>query len=1052
MSILRWKQKVMCADGGVLRDSGGGSSSPTQSTSYNTNIPEYARPYVENMLQSTQAQIYNDDMTSFRPYTPYSNDTSKYFADFTPMQKYAQSETANMQTPGQYGAATGLAGAAGVGGLSAGDQASYLGNQALGYGAAGQMYGDVGQMYGAQGAQNAQSAAQMAQMQAQRLGQSAVRTGNQALGYGAQGAGYGQGAVGMGQNAANMAAQQGLGYGAQGAGYGQAAAGLAGQATSAGQNMADIGSQGLGYGALGTGYGAQAAQQAQQGYGAGANYAAQATNPNATAAYMSPYMQNVVDYQKSQALRDYGIGQGMRQAGAVSKGAFGGSRQAIENAEAQRNLNSQLQGIEATGAQQAFQNAQGQQQFGANLGLQGLQAGYQGTGMGIQGAQTGLQGLGTAMQGQQGALAGLGQAGSLYGQGMQGAQTGLQGLQGALAGSAQGLQGYQTGMQGAQTGMQGVSGALAGYNTGLSGVSQQLGAGQLGLQGTAQGIQGSQAGMQGAGYGLQGVQGATGAGQYGLQGYGLANTAAGQLSNIGSQQQASDLARLQAQQQAGAQQQTYKQNLINQDISNYATQQQYPFMQLGIMNSMLRGLPLQQTTTASYQQQPSTAQQLTGLAGAGLSYLGKKEGGIIGMKEGGTVPGFKYGDLISGPKLQGMSQNLSPEQNQARIADPQVTPDERGIFQGTQQAQQRMASNPMAAQQMAQAAPPPQMAQPPSDVARMGGIAAAGGDMFNTMGYAGGGIIAFADGDLVDEQRLQAEKDAAAQDVAPKAKTKTAANTREGMLAQTQAMLQQQGFDPGATPEEKANAALIAKRQASSGDVTSAQERANNARFWLEMGSNPRGILPGAIEGGKSWLTGAGEIAAKAETREMALSDAAAKHAAGMRARAVGDITSSDKLFHEAAQLENQAKIAAGNNAATLGAAQIHADASGKPQAQEEAKVDAYMKDHPTASRSEAYAAVAQYSRGETTELNRIRYADAVLADDPEYLKYKNSKKPEDQAKLAEIRRKVYERYGVTQPSTTAAAPVPVQNQDGTITIPGKGTFRAVDGGYQKVG
>jgi hypothetical protein len=92
------------------------------------------------------------------------------------------------------------------------------------------------------------------------------------------------------------------------------------------------------------------------------------------------------------------------------------------------------------------------------------------------------------------------------------------------------------------------------------------------------------------------------------------------------------------------------------------------------MNSMLRGLPLQQTTTATYQQQPSTTQQLVGLGGAAASYFGKKEGGIIGMKEGGTVPGYKYGDLISDPQLQGMSQNLSPDQIQGRIADPQVTP------------------------------------------------------------------------------------------------------------------------------------------------------------------------------------------------------------------------------------------------------------------------------------------------------------------------------------------------------------------------------------------
>jgi hypothetical protein len=59
-----------------------------------------------------------------------------------------------------------------------------------------------------------------------------------------------------------------------------------------------------------------------------------------------------------------------------------------------------LAGIEATGQQQAYQNAQQAQQFGANLGLQGLQAG-------MQGQQVGLQGLGTAMQGSQVGLQGV---------------------------------------------------------------------------------------------------------------------------------------------------------------------------------------------------------------------------------------------------------------------------------------------------------------------------------------------------------------------------------------------------------------------------------------------------------------------------------------------------------------------------------------------------------------------------------------------------------------------------------------------------------------------
>ena len=118
--------------------------------------------------------------------------------------------------------------------------------------------------------------------------------------------------------------------------------------------------------------------------------------------YMNPYTQSVVDYQKAQALRDFQIAQPMRQAQAVQQGAFGGSRSAIVDAEAQRALNSQLQGITATGQQAAFQNAQ--QQFNADMArrLQAQQLGEQsrqyGAGLGMQGLQTGLQAAGTLGQ------------------------------------------------------------------------------------------------------------------------------------------------------------------------------------------------------------------------------------------------------------------------------------------------------------------------------------------------------------------------------------------------------------------------------------------------------------------------------------------------------------------------------------------------------------------------------------------------------------------------------------------------------------------------------
>ena len=65
------------------------------------------------------------------------------------------------------------------------------------------------------------------------------------------------------------------------------------------------GAQGLQYGAQGAGIGAQGVTAAQQGFGAGAQYAGMATDPNAVSSYMSPYMQNAVDVQKQEAIRDY---------------------------------------------------------------------------------------------------------------------------------------------------------------------------------------------------------------------------------------------------------------------------------------------------------------------------------------------------------------------------------------------------------------------------------------------------------------------------------------------------------------------------------------------------------------------------------------------------------------------------------------------------------------------------------------------------------------------------------------------------------------------------
>jgi hypothetical protein len=178
------------------------------------------------------------------------------------------------------------------------------------------------------------------------------------------------------------------------------------------------GQQGAQYGYQAPKYGETGATMGTAASRAGDLYAQQATDPAAMRAYMSPYMQNVVDWQKQQTLRDYAIQTPQINAQAAKQGAFGGSRSAIMNAEAQRSLQNQLAGIEATGQQNAFQQAQQAQQFGAGLGLQGLQAGMQGQQIGIQGLQAAMQGAQTGLQGVQGAqqgYAGATQAGGTLG-------------------------------------------------------------------------------------------------------------------------------------------------------------------------------------------------------------------------------------------------------------------------------------------------------------------------------------------------------------------------------------------------------------------------------------------------------------------------------------------------------------------------------------------------------------------------------------------------------------------------------------------------------------
>jgi hypothetical protein len=101
--------------------SSGGSSGPQTSTSYSTNLPEYAKPYYEQLMKSTAQQVYSTDpsgnVTGVKPYEAY---TGSQQAGFTPAQEAVQAATLGMTQPGQFGAATSGLGAGSTLGLGAG--------------------------------------------------------------------------------------------------------------------------------------------------------------------------------------------------------------------------------------------------------------------------------------------------------------------------------------------------------------------------------------------------------------------------------------------------------------------------------------------------------------------------------------------------------------------------------------------------------------------------------------------------------------------------------------------------------------------------------------------------------------------------------------------------------------------------------------------------------------------------------------------------------------------------------------------------------------------
>jgi hypothetical protein len=251
--------------------------------------------------------------------------------------------------------------------------------------------------------------------------------------------------------------------------------------------------------------------------------------------------------------------------------------------------------------------------------------------------------------------------------------------------------------------------------------------------GVSSGIQGAQAGIQGAQAGLQGV----GAAQ---AGYGMAGQMGQGLTGLGQARQGADLTRLGFQQEIGGIPQAQRQAIIDRSIQNYALSQEAPFQRLSGFSGLLRGYATPTTTTEQYGGSPNTLQTLgaLGTAAGGVGTLmgaGKKAGGVIKLAGGGGITDKdaleSFAERSSIPQLQQSMQSGSlPKYIGMPILENEVAKAERMKMNQMLVAQGQQQGRPSISDEIEAKA---DQLQGITDIAT----------------GAGGGIVAFAGGDLV---------------------------------------------------------------------------------------------------------------------------------------------------------------------------------------------------------------------------------------------------------------------------------------------------------------
>jgi len=366
--------------------------------------------------------------------------------------------------------------------------------------------------------------------------------------------------------------------------------------------------------------------------------------------FMSPYQQAVTDVQKREATRQSEMMGDKTADAAAMSGGLGGYREAIMQAERERNLGTQLDDIQAKGSQAGFQSAQQQLSAERTAGLDASRFGLQQFSASEQARQAQEQMQQQAFSVSEAARQKSAEMGMDARQQNQAArQAEEQFRQKAFAQTETSVQAQEKFRQSAY--QAGEQARQAAAKLGLSAAQQNEAArqaqekfSQSGFQLTEGSFQkqadidlgrykaGEAAKQEAAKLGLTAAQQNEAARQaqerFGQsafdmsQRYGLASVDA--LRGVGGEIQDDVMSRIGALQGVGSQQRAMQQASMDMGYQDFLRQQGYGMQQISNMAGLLRGVPVQPNQQIStYAQQPGLFQTAVG---AGLQGLGLYKG------------------------------------------------------------------------------------------------------------------------------------------------------------------------------------------------------------------------------------------------------------------------------------------------------------------------------------------------------------------------------------------------------------------------------------------